>query len=96
MRHQRKIIIDSVQYDSIKSASINLNISVSTIFDRLNSVRFINYNYLDEDEKQDNKRVIIDGICFPNVNYASRFTGIPAQRILLHVNSSLRPEWRFQ
>lgn len=55
--NSESIVIDNIEYGSLMDASRELNIKGGTIWYRLNSSNFTNYNYIDKNKKPIKKKI---------------------------------------
>lgn len=94
------VIIDDIEYKSIKDAAIKLKTNSRSLRFRLSSPSFKNYNYKDpsrikKDVKKLAKPVFIDNVAYNSIKEAVRKTNYSKEIIKGRIKSGKYPEWRY-
>ncbi|MEK4079867.1 hypothetical protein [Solibacillus sp. FSL K6-1126] len=97
-RKSKRICVDGIEYTSIMEASRQLGISNRTISERVKSESFSNYKFIEVGENPLSKKarkVIIDGIEYQSVNFASTILSIDKNILVRRLVSEAYPTYKY-
>ena len=97
-RKSKRICIDGIEYPSIMEASRQLGIPNRTISQRVESESFSTYKFIEEGENPLSKKarkVLIDGVEYRSVNFASTELGIDRNTVARRLDSEAYPTYKY-